>query len=195
MLFLRYDRELSFIKTHLFPLSKSSSETLCYKQFLSPNEISKCLILSEFGDVYANISKSIFFFKNLPLSLFYLHSSVTSCKKSEKSLEPFLRKLRQQPTNQPNIKVSDFGLILRPFGKYLEMQIFFQKSGSVTLLPLQSPNLMQKIRKILRAISEKTALSTNQLLPTTPISYDLADAGPKKQVEPKVPKHLKINSS
>ena len=47
---------------------------------------------------------------------------------------------------------------------------------------------MQKIRKILRTISEKTALPTNQqptnqptnqLLPTTPILYDLADAGPK----------------
>ena len=33
---------------------------------------------------------------------------------------------------------------------------------------------MQKIRKILRANSEKTALPTNQLLPRTPISYDLA---------------------
>ena len=41
-----------------------------------------------------------FFFKNPALSLFYLYSSLTSCKKSEKSLEPFLRKLRYQPTNQ-----------------------------------------------------------------------------------------------
>ena len=38
---------------------------------------------------------------------------------------------------------------------------------------------MQKIRKILRAVSEKTALPTNQLLPKTPILKDLADAGPK----------------
>ena len=45
-----------------------------------------------------NISKSSFF-KNLALSLFYLYSPLTSCKKSEKSLEPFLRKLRYQPTN------------------------------------------------------------------------------------------------
>ena len=37
---------------------------------------------------------------------------------------------------------------------------------------------MQKIRKILTAVSEKTALPTNQL-PTTPIY--LADAGPTKQ--------------
>ena len=42
---------------------------------------------------------------------------------------------------------------------------------------------MQKIRKILRAVSEKTVLPinqlTNQLLPTTPILWDLADAGIK----------------
>ena len=40
-----------------------------------------------------------FFSKNPALSLFYLYSSLTSCRKSEKSLEPFLRKLRYQPTN------------------------------------------------------------------------------------------------
>ena len=41
---------------------------------------------------------------------------------------------------------------------------------------------MQKIRKILGAVSEKTALPTNQptnQLPTTPILWNLADAGPK----------------
>ena len=41
---------------------------------------------------------------------------------------------------------------------------------------------MQKIRKILRATSQKTALltnePTNQLLPTTPIRFNFADAGP-----------------
>ena len=83
------------------------------------------------------------------------------------------------------IKVSDFELIWRPFGEYLQINNFFQKSGSVTFQPLQSPNFMQKIRKILRAISEKTALPTNQptnqLLPKTPILQDLADAGPKKE--------------
>ena len=39
------------------------------------------------------------FFKNPALWLFYLYSPLTSCKKSEKSLEPFLRKLHYQPTN------------------------------------------------------------------------------------------------
>ena len=33
--------------------------------------------------------------------LFYLYSPLTSCKKSEKSLKPFLRKLRYIPNNQP----------------------------------------------------------------------------------------------
>ena len=76
---------------------------------------------------------------------------------------------------QKNIKVSDFGLIWRSFREYLQIKNYFQKSGSVTFLPLYSPN-----RKILRAVSEKTALPTNKLLPTTPILQNLADAGPKK---------------
>ena len=76
---------------------------------------------------------------------------------------------------EKNIKVSDFGLIQRPFCENLQIKNLFQKSDSVTFLPLQSPNFMQKIRKILRAVSEKTALPTNQptnqLLPTTPILW------------------------
>ena len=63
---------------------------------------------------------------------------------------------------EKNIKASDFGLIWRRFRKYLQIKDFFQKFGSVTFLPLQSPNFMEKIRKILRAVSEKTALPTNQ---------------------------------
>ena len=84
---------------------------------------------------------------------------------------------------EKNIKVSDFGLIWRLFREYLQIIIFFQKSSSVTFLPLQPPNFMRKIRKITRAVFEKTALptnqSTNQLLPTTPTLQDLADVGPK----------------
>ena len=46
---------------------------------------------------------------------------------------------------EKNIKVSDFGLIWRPFRKYLQIKIFFfQKSHSVTFLTLQSPNFMEK---------------------------------------------------
>ena len=73
---------------------------------------------------------------------------------------------------EKNIKVSDFGLIWRPFHEYLQINFFFQKSGSVTFLPLQSPNFKQKVREILRAVSEKIVLPTNQStkqLQTTPI--------------------------
>ena len=42
----------------------------------------------------------IFFFQNPALWLFYLYSPLISYKKSEKSLEPFLRKPHYQPTNQ-----------------------------------------------------------------------------------------------
>ena len=63
---------------------------------------------------------------------------------------------------EKNIKASDFGLIWRPFREYLQIKNFFQKFGSVTFLPLLFPNFMQKNKKILRAISEKTALPTNQ---------------------------------
>ena len=101
---------------------------------------------------------------------------IFSTKISEKNSEPFLRKLCYQPSNQP-------ALIWKPFHEYFLIKNFFQKSGSVTFLPLQSPNFMQKIRKILRAFSEKTVLPTNQptnqLLPTKPTLQDLADAGPK----------------
>ena len=45
---------------------------------------------------------------------------------------------------------------------------------------------MQKIRKILCAVSEKTALPTNQptnqLLPTASTLLDLADASPKRNI-------------
>ena len=37
---------------------------------------------------------------------------------------------------EKNINVSDFGLIWRPSREYLQIKIFFQKSGSVTFLPL-----------------------------------------------------------
>ena len=37
---------------------------------------------------------------------------------------------------EKNIEVSDFGLIWRPFREYLQIKNYFQKSGSVTFLPL-----------------------------------------------------------
>ena len=145
--------------------------------------------MSDFGLIWRPFRKYLqiknFFQKFSSRSLSYLNSPLTSCIKSEKSLEQFLRKLRyqliNQPTNQPII--TDFGLIVRPFCEYLQIKNFFQKSGSVAFLPLQCPNFMEKIRKILRAASERTALPTNQTtnqLPTTPILQDVADAGPTK---------------
>ena len=58
--------------------------------------------VSDFGLIwrpFANISKSRIFFKNPALWFFFLYSPLTSCKKSQKPLEPFLRNLRYQPTN------------------------------------------------------------------------------------------------
>ena len=58
---------------------------------------------------FVNISETRIFFKNPALWHFYLYSPLTSCKKSLKSLEPFLRKLHYQLTNQPIItKNTDF---------------------------------------------------------------------------------------
>ena len=62
------------------------------------------------------------------------------------------------------MEVSDFGVIWRRFPEYLQIKFFFffEKSNSVTFLPSDSPNLIQKIRKIIRPVPEKTALPTNQ---------------------------------
>ena len=62
---------------------------------------------------------------------------------------------------EKNIKVSDFGLIQRPFPKYLQIKKFFKFVDSVTLIRYQPKNQ-----------------PTNQMLSTIPILQDLADAGP-----------------
>ena len=62
---------------------------------------------------------------------------------------------------EKNIKVSDFGLISRPFREYLQIKNFF-KNAALSLLYLCSPlTSCKKIRKIVRAVFEKTALPTN----------------------------------
>ena len=117
----------------------------------------KNIKVSDFGLIWRPFREHLqikIFFKNPAQWLFYFYSPLASCKKSKKSLELFLKKMFYQPTNQPT-------LIWRPFHEYLQIKNFFQNSGSVTFLPLLSPNLMQKIRKILWAISEKTSLPTN----------------------------------
>ena len=63
------------------------------------NQILKCLILGSFGDLFANISKSRTFFENSALSLFYLYSLLTSCKKLEKSVSEKTALPTNQPTN------------------------------------------------------------------------------------------------
>ena len=67
----------------------------------------KNIEVSDFGLIWRRFREYlqiiIFFFKNPALWLCYLYSPLTSCKKSEKSLEPFLRKLCYEPTNQPII--------------------------------------------------------------------------------------------
>ena len=80
---------------------------------------------------------------------------------------------------EKNIKVYDFGLICRPFREYIQMKNFFRKSGSVTFQPLQSPNFIQNLSTLLRY--QPTNQPTNQLLATTLILQDLADAGPKRK--------------
>ena len=67
----------------------------------------KNIEVSDFGLIWRlfreYLHKSRIFNKNPAVWLFYLYSPLTSCKKSEKSLEPFLKKLHYQPTNQPII--------------------------------------------------------------------------------------------
>ena len=117
----------------------------------------KNIKVSEFGLIWRPFHKYLKmknFFKNPAVWLFYLYSPLTSCKKSEKSLEVFLRKLRYQPTNQPT-KASNFGLIWRPFHEYLQIKIFFQKSSSVAFLPLQSLTSCKKSEKSIEPFLRK----------------------------------------
>ena len=102
---------------------------------------------------WSNISKFQFFLKKKVTFKLKVIFSTNFRPKTKKVVRAVFEK---------NIKVSDFGLIWRPFCEYLQIKNFFQKSGSANFLPSQSPNFMQKIRKILRTVSEKTTLPTNQ---------------------------------
>ena len=51
--------------------------------------VSFLAILGHFGTVWPKIRKTGFFGRNPAVSLFTPYSALTSCKKSEKSLEPF----------------------------------------------------------------------------------------------------------
>ena len=105
----------------------------------------------------------------LQIKIFFQSGSVTFLPLQSPNFMQKIRKITRAlsektalPTNEPNIKVSDFWKIWSPYCEYLQIKNFFQKSGSVTFLHLQPPNFMQNTRKILRAVSEKNTLSTNQ---------------------------------
>ena len=48
-------------------------------------------------------------------------------------------------------------------GHYCQNEIFSQKSGSISFLPLRHPNAMRSFRKILWAVLEKTCSPTDTL--------------------------------
>ena len=68
---------------------------------------------------------------------------------------------------EENIKVSDFGLLWRPFCEYLQIKNFFQKSGSVTFLPIYSLISGKKSEKSLEPLLRKLRYQpTNQSIIT-----------------------------
>ena len=81
--------------------------------------------------------------------------------------------------------MSDFGLIWRSFCESLQIKNFFRNQALWLFYLCSLLTSCKKVRKLLIAVSVKTALltnqPTNQLLPTTPILQDLADAGPIKK--------------
>ena len=82
-------------------------------------------------------------FGKWPIGLFYdPPCTLTSCKKSEKSNERILRKMRKTPFL---VNLGPFWAHLSPNGPNRN---FFQKSGFVTFFPLLNYIIMQKIRKI-----------------------------------------------
>ena len=74
-------------------------------------------IFDDFEVTYLHIA--IFSEIKVSFKLKVIFSTNFTPKTKKKSLEPFLRK----------ISVSDFGLIWRPFHEYLQIKIFFTKSG------------------------------------------------------------------
>ena len=96
----------------------------------------------------ANCKKTNFY-KNPALSLFYLYSCPASCEKSEKSLEPFLRKLC----------LGSFGDVFTNISK---SRIFF-KNPAVTFLPLKPLTSCKKSEKFLEPFLRKLGhQQTNQ---------------------------------
>ena len=67
---------------------------------LFSSKLAKRLILGHFGYKRAKIAKTDFFFENPAVSVFLLVGPLTSCKKTEKSLEPFSVTFGNGLTNQ-----------------------------------------------------------------------------------------------
>ena len=148
--------------------SRENSQKPQFGQFFNDLEV-KYLQIGNFSEKQVAFKLKVIFSTNFRSKTKIIVRAVfeknikVSCKKSDKPLEPFLRKLRYQPTNQPNIKVSDFGLIWRPFGEYLQINNFFQKSGTVTFVPLQSLISCKKSGKSLEPFLRKLRYQlTNQ---------------------------------
>ena len=105
--------------THLLFCAKSrkTSDAKLRKphfgQFFDDFEV-KYLQIANFSEKYISFKLKVIFSPNFS-------------PKTKKSVRAVFEK---------NIKVSDFRLIWRPFREYLQIKNFFQKSGSVTFLPL-----------------------------------------------------------
>ena len=93
--------------------SQENGQKLQFGQF-SDDFQAKYLEISNFSKKYASMKLKVIFSTNFR-------------PKTKKIVWAVFEKI---------IKVSDFGLIWRLFHKYLQSKKFFQKSGSVTFLPL-----------------------------------------------------------
>ena len=76
---------------------------------------------------------------------------------------------------EKNIKVSDFGLIWRPFREYLQINFFFENPALWLFYLYSTQTSCKKSEKFLRVVSEKTTLPTNQ--PTITNNTDFIGPG------------------
>ena len=72
---------------------------------------------------------------------------------------------------EKNIKVSDFGLIWRPFRKYLQIKNFFQKSGSVTFYLYSLLTSCKKSEKLLQPLLRKLRYQPTNQPTNLPTNY------------------------
>ena len=105
------DFEVKYLQTSNFSEKQFSLklQVICSTNFRPKTKkivkavFEKNIKVSDFGLIWRPFCKYLQinnFFQKFG-SVTFFNSPLTSCKKSEKSLEPFLRKLRYQQTNQP----------------------------------------------------------------------------------------------